>query len=546
MADRRITDLQESATLSAGAFVAVDSLTLGTRKYDLGTLVESLGGRGLVYDEDAGCYTNRSIAWLLASRTNSLAYGVSIPKGSSIACTKTGANAGIAAPTTGYIGTPAIDPYTQVGPFIHFDVNGYVDADGTPHVTAFEGDGSFKRDGSNGNVWVLAPVLWWKIDESGADAVTISVSDTRLAGMEAQPQAYLPDGTLRPYMLYAKYIGSNDGSGNMVSVSGAKPWNRSISHNALITACSNASTGYSGKSIADDWYLKVMFLLKYATKNSQSVFYGANNYNYQYSPAVAEEGVTRVILTNAQAANLVVGSAMMLGTHTGTNPGNDRNTGVNYDVFDGLRILSITDYDADNKAINFDTSTTFDTATTYLLSTSPWWAGCLDAVEGDGTLTDAGRLNGHEPFVMQGIETSMGLFELLGDVILDGDATLGWQPYVNYDSKNEATSVTADYTATGKYLEAGSSAAYHYPMYPANAGGLLLGQGTGASQSTGMCDGQYTAALSTGTKEWYGLGNLRDTGNAGLWCVNGSNALTNAYWGIGSRLSGTGRSRAAA
>ena len=500
----------------------------------------------LIWDDTDNCYTNQSVAAMLAAQKNGLTYGVSIPKGSTTACTKIGANAGIAVPTPGYVGSPAIDPYTQLGPFVHYDVNGYVDADGTPHVTAIEGDGNFKRDGSNGNVWVLAPVLWWIMDESDNDAVTLSISDSKLSGMAAQPQAYLPDGTLRPYMLYAKYIGSNDGSGNMVSVSGAKPWNRNMSHNALITACNNATTGYSGKSIADDWYLKTMFLLKYATKNSQSVFYGANNYNYQYSPAVAEEGVTRVILTNAQAANLVVGSAMMLGTHTGTNPGNDRGTAVNYDVFDGLRILSIETYDDNNKAVNFDTSTTFDTATTYLLSTSPWWSGCLDAVEGDGTLTDAGRLNGHEPFVLQGIETNMGLYELLGDVILDGDSTNGWQPCVNYDSKNEATSVTADYTATGKYLEAGSSAGHHYPLYPSNAGGLLLGQGTGASQSTGMCDSQYTSALGTGTKEWYGMGHLSNPGYAGLWYAGGSYALTVGHWTIGSRLSGTGRSRAAA
>lgn len=499
-----------------------------------------------IWDETTGRYTNQSITAMLAAQKNGLAYGVSIPKGSAIACTKIGANAGIAAPTPGYIGSPAIDPYAQLGPFVHYDVNGFVDADGTPHVTAIEGDGNFKRDGSNGNVWVLAPVLWWNMDETGNDAVTLSVSDTKLAGMSAQPQAYLPDGSMRPYMLYAKYIGSNDGEGNMVSVSGAKPWSRNLSHNTLITACNNATTGYSGKSIADDWYLKTMFLLKYATKNSQSVFTGCTNYNYQYNPAVAEEGVTRVIITNAQAANLAVGSTMMLGTHTGTNPGNDRNTGVNFDVFDGLRILSITDYDENNKAINFDTATTFDVATTYLLSTSPWFAGSLDAVEGDGTLTEAGRLNGHEPFVLQGIETNMGLLELLGDVILNGDATLGWQAYVNYDSKNEATSVTADYAATGKYLEAGSSAAYHYPLYPSNAGGLLLGQGTGGSSSTGMCDSQYTSALGTGAREWYGLGGLSIGAGAGLWYVNGGSGLTIASWIIGSRLSGTGRSRAAA
>lgn len=496
----------------------------------------------LVWDSANGRYTDQSVAAMLEARRDGLAYGVSIPKGSATACTKTGANAGIAAPTPGYVGSPAIDPYTNLGPFFHIDCNGTVDADGTPHVTAIEGDGRFKRDGSNGNVWVLAPVLWWLM-EDGTDAVSLSISDTQLAGLSLQPQAKLPDGAQRAFMLYAKYVGSNDGSDKMASVSGAKPWNRSVSHNNLITQTATASTGYSGKSIADDWYVKVMFMVKYATKNSQSVLCGCSGYNFQYSPAVAETGTTRVILTNDQAANLLVGSAMMLGSHTGASS-NDRNTAVNFDIFDGVRIASITDYDADHKAVNMNTAQTFDTATTQLFSTSPWWTGVLDDVEGDGARSAAGRTNGMEPCKIQGIETMMGLLECLGDVIVNGDAELGWEPCVNYDSRNEATSVTADYVHSGKYMVAGSSTAYHYPLYPYNAGGLLMGQGDGASQSTGMCDAQYTSALGTGTKEWLGLGSLNSAGIAGLWYVSGSYALTHTHWYFGSRLSGTGRGRA--
>ena len=501
---------------------------------------------GLIWDAENMRYTNESVHALVASRKDGQAYGVSIPKGSATACTKTGAHAAVAAPTPGIVGRPAIDPYVGLGPFWFAEVNGYVDEDGMPFVTAIAGDGRFRRDGSNGNVWILAPVLDWLMNESDEDAVTLSISDTRLAGMEAQPQAYLPDGTLRPYMLYAKYVGTDDGDGMMASVSGKAPWNYNVSHNSLITQCKTASTGYSGKSIADDWYLKVMFLLKYATKHSQSVFAGCTNYNYQYNPAVAETGVTRVILTKAQAANLIVGSSMMLGTHAGTNPGKDRNTGVNHDVFSNCRILKIEDYDSDNSAVYLDSADTFDVGTGYLFSTAPWFSGVLDAVEGDGTLTEAGQLNGHEPFKIQGIETMMGLFECLGDVILNGDATLGWEACVNYDSRNEDTSLTANYSHTGKYLEASKSAAQHYPLYPSNAGGLLLGQGTGASQTTGMADSQYTSGLGTGAHEWLGMGSLNNAGVAGLWFVSGFNALTSGVWSFGSRLSGTGRGRAVA
>lgn len=512
----------------------------------IASALEILAGRAvLTFDEATEEYASQSVAAVLAAHRDGLAYGVSIPKGSATACAKVGANAGIPNPTPGIVGRAAIDQYAGLGPFFHMDVNGYVDADGYPHVTAVEGDGRFRRDGSNGNVWVLAPVLYWRIDESGANAVVLSVSDTPLAGMSAQPQAKLPDNTTRPYMLYAKYVGVFGDDGKLASVAGRKPWNRNVSHNSLITQCATASTGYSGKSIGDDWYVKTMFLLKYATKHSQSVFYGANNYNYQCAPTVAETGVTRVIVANANAANLMVGSAMMLGTYTAGST--DRGAATCYDVFDGLRILRMEAYDANNTAIYFDTATTFDVATTYLLSTSPWFSGTLDAVEGDGTLTDAGRTNGHEPFKIQGIECQMGLYEILGDVILDSDGTSGWEMCVNYDSRNEASSVTANYVHTGKYLASGDADAWHYPMYPGSAGGLLYGVGEGASQSTGMCDGTYTNKTATsGDREWFGGGYLNFGANAGLWCVGGYFGLGSANWGIGSRLSGVGRSRAAA
>ena len=507
--------------------------------------LERLAGvRGLDWDEEAGAYTNQSVAAMLADLRDGLTYGVSIPKTSAVGCTKFGANAGIANPTPGYVGHPAIDPYAGLGPFRHFDVNGYVDADGTPHVTAIEGDGRFRRDGSNGNVWVLAPVLWWIMDESGESSVTISVSDTRLSGMSAQPQAYLPDGTLRPYMLYAKYFGSDDGNGKMVSVSGGVPWTYTVSHNALITSCQNATTGYSAKSIADDWYVKTMFMLKYATKNSQSVYYGCNDYNYQIAPTVAETGVTRVIVSKANAANLIVGSSMMLGTHTSNN--NDRNQSYNHDTFTNRRIIKIEDYDANNSAVYMDGAGTFNTHTTDLFSTAPWVAGSLDEVEGDGTITQAGTQNKHEPCKIQGIELFVGALECLGDVILKGRSESGFEVCVNYDSRNEATSLTNDYTTTGTYLEASSSNAHHYPLYPHNAGGVICGQGTGASQSTGLCDSQYTYKQhASAEQEYLGLGYLSNAANAGIWYVSGAGAVGTTYWSFGSRLSATGRGRAA-
>ena len=99
--------------------------------------------------------------WLKRIRDGK-SYGIEIPKGLSTGCTKLGANGGIAVPIPGTNTVPAVDPYTQRGPFAYFEVNGFVDPDGSPHVTAIMGDGRFARDGSNGDVWTM-PI--WEADE---------------------------------------------------------------------------------------------------------------------------------------------------------------------------------------------------------------------------------------------------------------------------------------------------------------------------------------------------------------------------------------------
>ena len=490
-----------------------------------------------VFDSVAGEYDPASLsAWLTRQRDGQI-YGIQIPKGLATACTKTAANAGIATPTPGVIGTPAVDPYRDRGPFFYREVNGYVTPDGVPHVTAFDGDATFSQTGSNGDVWILAPNLYWRFSDDGADSVTISISDVSRPGFAEQPKGKLPDGTRRPYMLYAKYaLSIVDGTAR--SISGQPPANLNVSHNSLITQCKNATTGYSGKSYADDWYMKVMFLLKYATKNSQSVFAGCTSHSQQYAPAVAESNVTRVLVTTEQAAQFPIGSAVMLGTNVPTTT--DRQAAQLYDVIPTAKIVSKEMVGA-NVALNLDLAAPITTATTQLLSTVPWWTGGCDGVVGDGS--PVRNTSNREPFVLQGVELGLGLNEILGDVILNRNGSTGWRIYSVPDSKNAATAVTANYTDSGKTLPAADETeGWKYTLYPDDATGLLFGAGVGANQSTGLCDGSYTINFATtGNRLWRSLGSLVDYANSGLWYASGKNDLASPGWHLGSRLSANGR-----
>ena len=478
--------------------------------------------------------------WLKRIRDGK-SYGIEVPKGFATGCTKLGANAGIAVPIPGTNAVPAVDPYTQRGPFAYFEVNGFVDPDGSPHVTAIMGDGRFTRNGSNGDVWILAPVLFWRW-VSLDDAVQLWVCDTQLAGFTAQPKAFLPDGQRRPFMLYAKYAMSQPDGTTPRSISGQPTANRTITHNSLLTICQTATTGYAGWSYADKWYLDVMFLLKYATKNFQSIFAGCTSHSQQYAPAVAETGVKRVILTTAQAANFPIGSEIMLGTNTPQSAG--RHSTQLYDVIASAKITG-KEVVGSNTALLLDLASPIDTATTQLLSTAPWRTGACDAVVGDGSPYNP--LSGREPVQIQGIGDLLnGAHALIGDLILSNSGA-GWEPCLVSDSRNAATSVTAAYKRAGKYLPTDETDSWKYPLYPECVDGLLFGTTVGASQSTGLCDGYYTNKRATlRTRAWPALGGLSAGGNAGLWYVIGTSALSYGYWDFASRLSAIGRGGEAA
>ena len=501
------------------------------------TLIAAAGvaqhGR-IQYDAATGRYTNDSIEGFFASRATPYSYGVSIPKGLATACAKTGANAEIDNPTPSTIAQPGSDPYTAHAPFFTLEVNGGVEEDGTPYVTAVQGDARFKRDGSNGDVWIMTPVLHWKTTTSTED-VQLEISDSPLAGFEIQPKGLLPSGVQRPYMLYAKYaLSMVDGVAR--SISGQPVAIRTVSHNSLIMLCKNATTGYSGKSFADDWYMKVMLLLKYATKDSQSVSAGVTNMYSHPFVTMAEPDTNRVIVATSAAAVIPVGATITLGTNV--PDATDRAPAATFNIFDMRRVVDKVVVDSSNTALVVE-GPRFTVQMGYRVYTMLWATGGCDRVVGDGS--PSAPLSGREPFVLQGIEMGLGMYESLGDVILSNLGS-GQEVCLLPDSRLAATSVTANYRRTGKYLPNQAAAGWTYPTYPANAGGLLIGADVGASTSTGMCDGQYLDAVTTqGTRQWLSLGSLDYGSYAGVWIVLATNALSFTHWAFGSRLSAIGR-----
>ena len=491
--------------------------------------------------EDNGYYSNESITRMLAQRFDGKLYGYSEPKTTAVAITKTGANAGLANPTLGTATVAGSSAYRHLGPFQWFAAKGIVDSNGVPHVSTIKGiDSDADWNADTNNVWSLRPIQWYSIDSTGGTVIG-SLSDTWHLGLKPNPQAYLPDGTLRPYMLAPRYaLGFENGVG--VSKSGFKGYGRDVSHNSLITKLDYANTGYSGKTIYENWYDIFMSRMIYGTKDFQTIMQGCTSYNYQYHPSVAEQDTTRVILSNANAANLVVGSTMMMGNQA--TESTDRNNVNVYNIFDGLIIESITEYDANNKSIELATNTTFNTDPAYLFSTAPWHSGSCDTMDWDGSPTNP--QSAKECAFFQGCELMTGTYEVSANIIIKSEENARQIPYIVHSSRDDATSVTANFIKCGDGLLSndGTANAWKYPLYIADHNGLLYGEEVGGSTTAGCADGQYVRPDSTASdSEWLSVGNLWYGRYAGLSCVYADGGLGSSYWSFWSRLSPVGLSR---
>lgn len=195
-----------------------------------------------------------------------------------------------------------------------------------------------------GNVFMRIPKFYIKKTD-GVNLKTWQVSKKMFAG------AYLPacfydfaTKTELPYVDFGKYNASLSGENKLESIPNTYPLINKTIINFRTYAQANGNA-YQQLDIHTLDVLQTLFIIEFATLNSQSIFagYTGGEYLVTDTATVDENAVNRIIVTNAVAANFVVGQAISVGTSLGGTQ-----------VFYGRTITSITVYDASNKAINFD------------------------------------------------------------------------------------------------------------------------------------------------------------------------------------------------
>ena len=456
----------------------------------------------------------------------------------------------VAEPSVGR--TEGRDDYAQYGLFHHFTCNFSVDENGFNHVDALEGQIGFTKYGKV-QVGEVTMSAWFGIEDT-TEAVLYHYSDSQT---ELTPypmkESINPDGTISPFMIHAKYA-AGDIDGVPYSSKGLAPANgcqatqarNPVSYTGMITYMHKLGGHYCGTTSWDLFYRQLMMIIKYATTHSQSIMAGCTSYSNQNQNLVEETGVMRVVLTKAQAAGYVIGSYVSIGD-IGSNTNKDRYYSYMHNKAYSVKVTKIEDVDDSNAAVYVDAPEAFDTTLTTWITTMPWHSGATDEVAGsDGSPNS--NTNGKDPYKIQGIETCIGAYEVLGNVVMDivtgSDGNPARDVYVCEDASTLSSNIA---TVRANYKKAIAQVAYTAASWKYITEettdpnlGIMIPTKVGGGSTTGFADAMYTDAGTSGQREWLALGTLNIGAYAGLWVLYAGNGWSGTNWCIVSGVSPNG------
>ena len=446
--------------------------------------------------------------------------------------------------SAGFVCTPSTEAKAGADPFAHLpqfwclEVAAEKKEDGSHEVFYVEhiDDTADVRSGEY-LCWVLQKNTW-KREWQDSEYKYLKTRCHPASGYKRWPEGTDRTGKVHEYMAHPKYYAGIDADGGITCGTGLKPVNRT-SHQTGVSRWRGRGAQYSGASGSLVKFLDAMVRLKYGRKGNSGKIEGCTNYNYQYTVAVSETGVERVILTKEQAANLLVGSAVMLGIQSGS----DRNTASNYSIFDGKLITAIETVTIETKeysAVYVDNGgKTFDTTagSTYL-STSPYYSGWNDNVLGrDGSRYSP--TSGKEPGMIQGVEFMNGSYLIVSDELWqwsqDANENYCFDCYKCYDQSKVGSAINENYEKVNvpTLVFPKDTAAWSWKYITDNAinDDVLWPEATNASGSgVGVGAGFYYVPAASGVRSAWVWGDLHDGGNGGVSCRNSGDWVSNAGW----------------
>lgn len=372
-----------------------------------------------------------------------------------------------------------------------------------------------------GNVFVRIPKMYIR-KKDGASFKSVEVSRKPTVG------GYLPwcfwdftNSKELDYVDVGAYKGSISG-GKLESKPNVFPaYNQNIVQFRTAALANNvgAIQGYQQLDIHVVDLLQQLFYIEMATLNSQGICQGFSTGQWAttHTATVAENGVNRIILANANADLYRVGQTIGIGTSQGGNQ-----------ICADRVITAIAVYDGSNKAITFD-GATVNIAVGNMLYNLGWKNGFSANIAGSvGSLNN--NTDGKYPFVWHGIES------LYGDMwqFVDGLNINNNQAWICKNASNYASNV---FSSPYEQLGYGCSNANNWVKamgFDANNPFCELPVDvTGGSSTTFYCDNYWQ---STGQRIARVGGDWLDGSLDGLsyWAL--TNGASGASVNVGGRL----------
>ena len=445
---RELVDLQRADLAGKADAAYKDKVAAATTKAE----VDDLFVEWWKYQYDPAVYSKADMLerWFGKVLEDSRVHGVTTPryaKSTSMIGELTDDSAGLVC-TPSTEATAGSDPFAHLPQFWCLEVAAEKKADGSHEIFYVEHIDSTKDVRSGEHLCWMVQKNTWKREWQNDEYKYLKTRCHPASGYKRWPEGTDRTGKVHEYIAHPKYYAGIGADGSITCGTGLAPVNRT-SHQTGVSKWRARGAQYSGASGSLVKFLDAMVRLKYGRKGNSGKIEGCTSYNYQYTVAVSETGVERVILTKEQAANLLVGSVVMLGIQSGS----DRNTASNYSIFDGKLITAIETVTIEEKeysAVYVDNGgKTFDTTagSTYL-STSPYYSGWNDNVLGrDGSKISP--TSGKEPGMIQGVEFMNGSYLIVSDELWqwsqksDGDYL--FDCYKCYDQSKVGSAINSNY-----------------------------------------------------------------------------------------------------
>ncbi|MFA4033061.1 BppU family phage baseplate upper protein [Blautia stercoris] len=459
--------------------------------------------------------------------------------------TKTLANEGkVCEPSTDTV--EGRDDYEGIGIFNWYNCNYITDDYGRKIPTAIEGWGNGYKNDSSVDVGVIAMTPYWNIEEKdGKQIWTLSDSSNEKYNLVGWEAARKEDGTFAPYVIHSKYVSALGADGLLRSFRNSKPA-RSQYYVNMITNYQKKGKGCWGAGKERSLYKILYQVIKYATKNEQTIFRGTTDYNFQYAASVQRSTKeTYFPVTNEQAKNIIVGAYVSVGhgSISDSSVNNDRNFATTHKYADDVKVLKIEELDENNKAVYLDVTEGFTTEPVALsdtlnaqitMSSMHWWSGTTDKViaKHDGSFES--NTDGKHPCRLMGIEDAVGGYIVYADSVMVFKEDYSKDVYI---ARQGTKHVTDEATIKSTYKKIGN--------IPGNDGNDFwigdIGVDTetcawfakiiGNSDKQGWGDRCYAGGKTvSGTREDLGRGTLWAGANGGPVCVNCGSRLGWAGW----------------